>query len=125
MRTFDVYSHPTFGTEAVKQGFSWPAFFFGWIWALTKDLSFPVAGILAGSIFFVALQMWFEQTHPLLSLGFGICGIAFQVWVGRNGNEWRRTNLSKNSYIYIASGPAKSAKTALAAYPAVPQPGTS
>ena len=27
MKTFNVYKHPTQGIEAVKVGFSWPAFF--------------------------------------------------------------------------------------------------
>jgi hypothetical protein len=29
MKTFKVFSHPVHGHEAVKQGFSWPAFSFG------------------------------------------------------------------------------------------------
>ena len=125
MRTFDIYSHPSFGVDVVKQGFSWPAFFFGWIWALTKDLSFPVAGLLAGSIFFLGFQMWFEQNHPLVSLQFGVGGIAFQVWVGRNGNDWRRRNLRKNNYTFVASETDRSAKAVRAAHPAVPDQGVS
>ena len=38
MKTFNVYKHPTQGIEAVKIGFSWPAFFFGIIWMLVKKL---------------------------------------------------------------------------------------
>ena len=38
MKTFNVYKHPTQGIEAVKVGFSWPAFFFGIIWMLVKKL---------------------------------------------------------------------------------------
>lgn len=38
MRTFRVYAHPTRGSEAVKVGFSWPAFWFGGFWMLAKKL---------------------------------------------------------------------------------------
>lgn len=38
MKTFAVYQYPTRDFEAVKQGFSWPAFFFGPVWMLIKKL---------------------------------------------------------------------------------------
>ena len=31
-----LYFHPKHGFVAVKQGFSWPAFFFGSLWALAR-----------------------------------------------------------------------------------------
>jgi len=36
MKRFNVYKHPTLGTDAVKIGFSWPAFFFGLFWMLVQ-----------------------------------------------------------------------------------------
>ena len=36
MKTFQVYKHPIAGIEAIKVGFSFPAFFFGWIWMFIK-----------------------------------------------------------------------------------------
>jgi hypothetical protein len=68
---------------------------------------------------------WFEQTHPLVSLGFTVGGIAFQVWAGRNGNDWRRNNLKKNTYTYVTSVPARSAKAAQVAHPSPQQQGVS
>ena len=38
MKTFNVFSHPVQGFEAVKVGFSWPAFLFGSLWMLDKGL---------------------------------------------------------------------------------------
>jgi hypothetical protein len=38
MKTFKVFRHPTLGFQAVKEGFSWPGFFFGPIWAFAKKL---------------------------------------------------------------------------------------
>ncbi|WP_226912943.1 hypothetical protein [Halomonas sp. 3D7M] len=45
MKEFKIYMHPAGMHEAVKQGWSWPGFFFGPIWALVKkygvwDLSY-------------------------------------------------------------------------------------
>ena len=51
MTTFDVYRHPTLGYEAVKRGFSWPAFFVGPIWALSKRMWVGGALLLAPTIF--------------------------------------------------------------------------
>ena len=34
MKQLDVYSHPVHGFEVVKNGFSWPGFFFTWIWMM-------------------------------------------------------------------------------------------
>jgi len=38
VKTFNIYHHPIHGYEAVKVGFSWPAFFFAFIWMLLKRL---------------------------------------------------------------------------------------
>ena len=38
MHKYNVYKHPIIGYEAIKQGFSWPGFFFTWIWAFVKKL---------------------------------------------------------------------------------------
>ena len=36
MKTYKIFKNPTGQYEAVKQGWSWPAFFFGGIWACVK-----------------------------------------------------------------------------------------
>ena len=122
MRTFDIYTHDTLYPEAIKQGFSWPAFIFGWIWAVSEDLNFPVAGLLVASVTLIGLQMYFEEARPFVSMAFGLTGIAFQVWVGRNGNRWRTANLRKSDYIFVTSVLASSPKSALASLggPATP-----
>ena len=38
MAMFRIYQHPMRGIEAVKVGFSWPGFFFTWIWMFTKQM---------------------------------------------------------------------------------------
>lgn len=36
MKTYKIFKNPTGQYEAVKQGWSWPAFLFGGIWACVK-----------------------------------------------------------------------------------------
>jgi hypothetical protein len=38
MREYKIYKHPTSETEAVKVGWSWPAFLFFALWAFAKGL---------------------------------------------------------------------------------------
>ena len=38
MKQFKVYENPQGVYEAVKQGWSWPAFFFSWIWELIAEM---------------------------------------------------------------------------------------
>ncbi|MEM0111894.1 MAG: DUF2628 domain-containing protein, partial [Candidatus Parvarchaeota archaeon] len=38
MKTYNIYKHPLGDIKAVKVGWSWPAFFFTWIWAFVKGL---------------------------------------------------------------------------------------
>lgn len=38
MAYYRVYYHATGGYRAVKQGFSWPASCFGWLWAFVSKL---------------------------------------------------------------------------------------
>ena len=32
MANYQIYYHDAFKAEAIKDGWSWPAFFFNWIW---------------------------------------------------------------------------------------------
>jgi hypothetical protein len=38
MKTYNIYVNPQGAGEAVKQGWSWPGFFFNFIWALIKRI---------------------------------------------------------------------------------------
>jgi hypothetical protein len=48
------YFHPTHGIALVKQGFSWPAFIFGSLWALTRRIYPLFFAMLA-----VEAALWF------------------------------------------------------------------
>lgn len=108
--THDVFSHPIKGFKSVKNGFSWPAFFFGFWWSLYKGLWLNallywvvcivygiIAGILLGLISaFSGLEVsdWFSYFIMI-----AVC----IVW-GFFGNNWVRANLTKRGYECVREG---------------------
>jgi len=115
MKTFDVYKHPVQGYQAVKVGFSWPAFFFTWIWAFIKKLwGYGLAFI--GVIFiFLVVETAFTQggnfggTLIMLLLQFGLF-----VLFGVKGNDWRNKDLKKRGYEHVQTLRAETPDAAVA-----------
>jgi len=50
MKTFSIFEHPTGQMEAVKNGWSWAAFFFGWIWTLVERLYGMVVAVFVSAV---------------------------------------------------------------------------
>jgi hypothetical protein len=75
---------------AVKQGFSWPAFFFDFLWLLHKRLwAFSAFGFLI----WVALVVKGIDSYPG---EFEVIALFFFVWkivLGINGNSWHESDL--------------------------------
>lgn len=46
MKQYKIYANPQGTYEAVKQGWSWPAFFFSFIWAMVKKMWGLGVGVL-------------------------------------------------------------------------------
>ena len=94
MNTYDVYRHSTFGTEAAKKGFSWPGFFFGWIWAFAKGL-WPI-GVVLLIVFIVltGMQAGSNEGRSAANVMRVIVGLA----VGFMGNSWRVSALSRRGF---------------------------
>lgn len=99
MKTYDVYVHPTHGIEAVKQGFSWPACFFTFVWAFFKRMwgvGFAILGV-----FFVLsfLEALFSQGGQVVGSFLIFTGqLAVFVIIGWKGNDWRRRNLESRGF---------------------------
>jgi len=96
MHTFDIFSNSTGQVEVVKQGFSWPGFFFTWIWGYLAKLWIPATILLI-----VAL----------------ILSPVFLSWIvgfasGIKGNEWRRDNLKTRGFDMVATLEAASSDAA-------------
>lgn len=119
MKTFEIYKHPVLGIEAVKNGFSWPAFFFGIIWMLVKKL-WGTAGVwFVAYIVLSLIEKVTDQSNAsgsqamvylILAVGY------FTLWLfpAFKGNQWREANLSKRGFQKIATVQAESPDAAVA-----------
>lgn len=95
MRTYKVFRSPNSGLyQAVKSGFSWPAFFFTFFWMRLANVprdGFPAVwsawlGLIA-LLLFGAAGAFLDMpavTHLLLPFA----GVVYSVFVGMHANEW-------------------------------------
>jgi len=117
MKTFTIHLRrdgldPDRDIAVVKEGFNWPAFFFGTLWAFWNRLWIAGALLLAAT---VTVQM-ISQTLISGHLGQSVVTIGLAVVVGLIGNDLRRWTLDRADFQFagIASGP--NADTALRRY---------
>lgn len=105
MKQFKIFKNPMRQYEAVKIGWSWPGFFFTWIWAAVKGLWSIFAGLLALSI---AMAIIGAASPDIAALSW-IVGLGISLALGSNGNAMRETNLTGRGYrlqkIVVASTP--------------------
>jgi len=105
---YKVFRHPAYELEAVKQGWSWPAFCFGAFWALSKKLWLLGAGWIAGNVL-VALV----DPKGLLPI---VGGLTAGIVVALNGNEWRERNLISRGYELVDTVTAGNPEGAVALF---------
>jgi hypothetical protein len=88
MRTFDVYSHPSHGYIAIKQGFSWPALFFSWLWAFIKRMWRYEVGFLIAIDFLGIFAIIFEKEGSTAgTLLIVLLQIALAIFFAVKANE--------------------------------------
>ncbi len=98
MKTYKVLTHPSGSTQAVKQGWSWPAFLVPHIWALFKRLW----GLAVGASFafvafvFISEEVDIDRIGPFLVLVGAELGV--RIIFGANGNSWREVNLISRGF---------------------------
>jgi len=115
MKTFDVYRHPTQGYEAVKSGFSWPAFFFTWIWAFIKGLWGVGLGFIGIMFVFVMIEtIILRQAGSVSGALFMFLEFLVFILFGVVGNEWRSNNLKGRGYEHIRTLEAETPDEAIA-----------
>jgi hypothetical protein len=78
----------------VKDGFSWPAFFFSLIWALWHRLWFFALIIAAGTVA-IGLVSEVLSLDPLTDAAIGL---AWSVLIGFEANDARRRALARRDY---------------------------
>ncbi|HEY3196588.1 MAG TPA: DUF2628 domain-containing protein [Nitrospirales bacterium] len=118
MNTFQIYHHPTLGDEAIKVGFSWPAFFLGPVWMLRKRLwGLAVLWFLIYVILSVIEASTVAVSNRTEGIMFSVMmvGLYTALWLvpGIKGNAWRATNLTRRGYRISNEVQANTAEDAL------------
>lgn len=115
MKQFKIYTNHQGNSEAVKQGWSWVAFFFSWIWAMVKKMWGIGAGLLVGMILFgfiVGASGAGEAGGAIIN----IVAIIINIFFGINGNKWRESNLVSRGYELKDTVTAANQEGAIALY---------
>lgn len=112
MKTFDVYESKEGTLEAVKKGWSWPGFFFTWIWCFVKGLGGTGLTIL----FIIFFDIWIYDSYSVNHsrsgwspeppssppLAFVIVSYLLPLlvafWLGFKGNRKRKNKLLEYGY---------------------------
>lgn len=121
MNKYKIYENQGGLKEAVKQGWSWPAAFFSFIWAFIKKMNALGAGTLGGFVMLgviVGVSVADEDTSSGLLI---LLDIASFVVFGVNGNAWRENNLMARGYMLTREVSAASDEAALGQYTNGPQ----
>jgi hypothetical protein len=125
-KAYKVFEHPQNRVEAVKQGWSWPAFFFTWIWALVKKMW--AVGIVTAIVWFVigSFFQWLatpprgvtssqaETASAVVGVIELLFGFVICFWFGLRGNKWREQNLVSRGYSLIGQVRAATPEGAVA-----------
>ena len=112
-KLFRIFEGPDGRLEAVKDGFSWPAFWFYWIWALVKGLW----GIGVVTMLAVILSVWYvvsAASHLEWHVTLTWLGVA--VVFGLFGNLWRSRSLASRGWVRRKLITAGSPTEAISAY---------
>ena len=95
MKQFKIFKNPMGQYEAVKIGWSWPGFFFTWIWAGIKGLWGHFAWLLA--VFIVTNLVAISDNLVLLSVA-AMVSLGVSIAIGSQGNTMRETNLTSRGF---------------------------
>ena len=105
MTLYNIYTRADSKHEVIKVGFSWPGFFFTWIWAFVKGLWTP--GLLVLLANFPVLILGFLLTHPaeqaVLDLLFFPIQLTISLWLGFFGNKYREQSMGRRGYTLALS----------------------
>jgi len=116
MKTFDLYRHPTLGYEAVKRGFSWPAFLIAPIWALSKRMWLGSALLLATWLFLIAARSDAAAKGDAAgAMVLLVVHLAIAIIAGVVGNRRWARSLARRGYEHLGAGDAEHPDAAIAA----------
>ena len=126
MTTFRIYERASTEHEVVKVGFSFPAFFLDWIWALFVKMPLNAFWILLGSLFFffifaafvsgLFLMHQFQTIAGFYGFAIFLSCLPFKVVIGFTANGMLCRSLEQRGYRLIATVTAETGEQALKPY---------
>ena len=116
MKVFKIYVNPQGSYEAVKQGWSWPAWLFGVIWSLTKRLWALSVGVLLSFFILRFIASAGGDIGKAIDVFMTLGGLVIGICFGAYGNQWREANLLSRGFEYKGDVSAASSESAIAAY---------
>lgn len=114
MRVFTIHLRrtalsPDRDAVLVKEGFCWPAFFFGPFWALWHRMWFLCLGIFAVTV----LMAVAEAVLHVDPMTYGAISIGVAALIGFSANDWRRSALTARGWEMSGLSVANDADSAL------------
>jgi hypothetical protein len=112
LRLANSHTHlqaPDGSVVRVKNGFSWPAFFFGPFWALVKG-AWRLLLLLVASFGALVLvdQAFVEGSENIfLAVSMLVAYVTYMVVCGRNGNTWLLWEFERKGYIRLPEDPKR------------------
>jgi len=93
MKQFKIFVNSEGKTEAVKIGWSWPAFFLNIIWVLVKKM-YLLGIVLLAAIIVFGLVVGLVVGDVIIM----VLNIVVSIIFGAYGNRWRETNLQERGF---------------------------
>jgi hypothetical protein len=111
---YNIFTQSSDSIEAIKQGWSWPAFFFPIIWEMIKKLWGDAIGVFIGLLIlaFIFSRLGIVEGGSLMIIALVLIRIDFLV----NGNLWREENLTARGFENVIRIAARSPKEAAKMY---------
>jgi hypothetical protein len=110
MNKYIIYKHPTGQMEAVKQGWSWPAFFLSPFWALYKKMWGLGFGVLI-----LEFVIYGRLGSSSSAISFAdVLSMIISIVFGMQGNLWRVSKLESRGFDYVETVVASSPDGAIA-----------
>jgi len=121
LKRFDLLEHPDGTLQAVKDGFSWPGFFFSGLWLLWHRIwGLGSAALIIGLLVYPIFP---SPRGYIMGIPYGhrfgaaeIINIFIMVITGIQGNAWQLDALRKRGFKRVGSVDAETADGARAAH---------
>lgn len=122
MNSYKIFQNSFMTYEAVKQGWSWPAFFFGLFWAIAKRIWWLAGLFILASIILQPIIADMIKDMPLQEATIKVNNFSMVlttvvgIILGVYGNKFREQNLISRGYIHVATITAENPKQAIEQY---------